>query len=249
MWQALAKVDLRVRSWVERPLTYSLNDELSTSTSVWGRELKDYNADGKLVEDTVDLRVRSWVERWTAYWSNWQKRVDLRVRSWVEREANPITETDPTGRPPCEVVSWKTADEILTSGSARRPPCEVVSWKRNVHNLFCTAVSRPPCEVVSWKVICGHGSGDSGASRPPCEVVSWKTSGLLTMILSGCRPPCEVVSWKICQLIAKPKQSASTSVWGRELKDFKVFSIQSFADVDLRVRSWVESSISSSMFW
>ena len=99
-------------------------------------------------------------------------------------------------RPPCEVVSWKTAGYILSGIGSGRPPCEVVSWKVDDILAEYSGESRPPCEVVSWKSIW----------YPCCS-----RDGPVDLL---------VRSWVERLCLRKCNGShRSTSLWGRELKE------------------------------
>ena len=122
----------------------------------------------------------------------------------------------------------------------RRPPCEVVNWKKNklqTYQWLHKSTSLWGRELKAfWPDTLLNSFG-----RPPCEVVNWKADLQKVWEENICRPPCEVVNWKEYTIQKTICLSVSTSLWGRELKDFLllVWSVRWL--VDLLVRSWIES--------
>ena len=236
-----SKVDLLVRSWIERTLP------ASTFAERYRRP---------------PCEVVNWKTTVHAVWV--QIRVDLLVRSWIERSLRLQNHSQKTGRPPCEVVNWKN---ILRSVSnfhlrstslwgrelkdvpveqnvrlIRRPPCEVVNWKNSsitfslskavdllvrswieseLDRILRDAIHRrPPCEVVNWKVV--EPSMMKGDTKVDLLVRSWieRRSKSVLMTRWRCRPPCEVVNWKSITILSSAIAVLSTSLWGRELKGY-----------------------------
>ena len=121
------RVDLLVRSWIERWL------EVARSNPI-----------------LVDLLVRSWIESLPLSSLSRAEMVDLLVRSWIER--SPISRekwrkksTSLWGRELKDIMDIQDIDKFC------RPPCEVVNWKNSLHEINSLLYRRPPCEVVNWK--------------------------------------------------------------------------------------------------
>ena len=111
-WQHLMKLKKSIKStslWGRelKGLADGSVDGSLLSTSLWGRELKGRLPEKEVIPINVDLLVRSWIERC-------QKSCLLDYQS---------------GRPPCEVVNWKSLWKRYENFVERRPPCEVVNWK------------------------------------------------------------------------------------------------------------------------
>ena len=138
-----------VVSWKDMDMT--MQNQGISSTSLWGRELKDLRS-----------KEKGLCSKSTSLWGR-------ELKDWKRHEGH----TEITRRPPCEVVSWKLLFFHFLHPLSCRPPCEVVSWKTSAACFKPAAACRPPCEVVSWKLKAVTGGGIE-FSRPPCEVVSWK---------------------------------------------------------------------------
>ena len=143
-------------------------------------------------------------------------------------------------QPPCEAVSWNTANiRILTSfeSSASLWGCELKCVKKqkylleiwvsllvrlwveidNVINNFLPSTCQPPCEAVSWNTF-----------------VSSKATALKSSAsLWGCELKCYA-----CK--SKAKRITSASLWGCELKYDEQIKAHMISFVSLLVRLWVE---------
>ena len=126
-----SSVDLLVRSWIERIISLLRNAVSSgrppcevvnwkdfkhfsyknniTSTSLWGRELKE----------NPQIRPKFAIKS-TSLWG----------RELKDLKGCPVLVYP--GRPPCEVVNWKSLKPGAIVWDDRRPPCEVVNWKSAV---------------------------------------------------------------------------------------------------------------------
>ena len=142
--------------------------------------------------------------------------VDLLVRSWIERS----NRTENAFKRLSTSLWGRELKEIKQSNSEKnigRPPCEVVNWKTFVKCVAIIQTSRPPCEVVNWKaaVTAVVTEGVKSTSLWGREL---KVLILVISTRDYSRPPCEVVNWKTMMEYRKELSLKSTSLWGRELK-------------------------------
>ena len=102
-------VILLVRMWVEKCVNLSMIYSSTSSSSLWGCELKNwlnlYNVRYLLSSSLWGCELKRW---WTKFESiTWR-------------------------HPPCEDVSWKVIHHLLCSLYDRHPSCEDVSWKNYI---------------------------------------------------------------------------------------------------------------------
>ena len=134
-------------------------------------------------------------------------------------------------------IYWKTG-----KCRKRRPPCEVVNWKKREIVRFKQTVCRPPCEVVNWKTFM-----ELSSSKIDVDLLvrSWIERSFHSPVHF---PPLSTSLWgrELKGPLCGPLQTlqGSTSLWGRELKDHGWTSDIPGPQVDLLVRSWIESNIS-----
>ena len=167
------------------------------STSLWGRELKDWSAaqwpaesrrppcevvnwknpvKHHMTEYMVDLLVRSWIERYDILHRHPTTLVDLLVRSWIERLL-PLQllilsrSTSLWGRELKGLWWWQSNTGWWSTSLWGRELKAYLTVRQLIQ------FRRPPCEVVNWKTaLVPFMTGD--CSRPPCEVVNWKIHGI-----------------------------------------------------------------------
>ena len=166
-------VDLLVRSWIERCDAVDLIVASVSSTSSWGRELK---------------------ESCRAQYSRLRRRPPREVVNWKVNEIvnNKISSASTS--------SWGRELKAISSGKNLKIIPSTSSWGRELKDALPGYLKsqscRPPREVVNWKTQ-NRGNYIKDRCRPPREVVNWKAVYQRTDRADTCRPPREVVNWKI----------------------------------------------------
>ena len=256
-------VDLFVRSWVETFKAPCFPRILLSSTSSWGRELKQFS------QISFQFRPKS-----TSSWGRELKhaiskpldgivKVDLFVRSWVETQMFHLAQflklsTSSWGR------ELKLKDEQQDYENAA-VDLFVRSWVETYKDARVDQNVLVDLFVRSWVETCPLWNWCMwNHSRPLREVVSWNTR-IFRQRQKLWKVDLFVRSWVETDEIRRKhwKVSASTSSWGRELKHLHIrdhiFQQQSTSSwgrelklfchwqgvkagpVDLFVRSWVET--------
>ena len=120
----------------------------------------------------------------------------------------------------------------------RQPPCEAVSWNMFFHNFFSGRICQPPCEAVSWN--------NKVEVMKQCDTVSllvrlWVEISRVLKINRKQKVSLLVRLWvEISSIHRRNSFLPSASLWGCELKYFKVGTSNPTTPVSLLVRLWVE---------
>ena len=228
--------------WVEKCVNLSMIYSSTSSSSLWGCELKNpISVIRKLATSHPPCEDVSWKSNIARGSSDYL--VILLVRMWVENTP-PINVMIPTLRhPPCEDVSWKDNIADIDGGWFGHPPCEDVSWKgyANDITLYVYVILLVRMWVEKWKIMHQRLQKRS-SSLWGCELKNCMELQDITELQSSSLWGCELKSSWSSSFHACPP---SSSLWGCELKKLMPYFSFPVPLVILLVRMWVENFISS----